>query len=260
MIKKTSVKLIAVLAALITVFTAALLPAAAYGGAETATIADTETPAADETTAENTEAHNTDTEAAKETNVPSANENGKGDDKGTGDGESGDGNVDSAGTSGTIFGEIYAYLASHAGEIFSTLSFIGTLAVAIAYKRGLIPLLRDGLGAIGGAAGSISTSTEQARAVTEEAIAGVRKALDGFSDTLSTIERAGEETSERLRALESEGYDKKALTKILLEQINMLSDIFMSTSLPQFRKDEIAERAKEMRDLVAAVGEGAEEK
>lgn len=254
MIKKTSVKLIAVLAALITVFTAALLPAAAYGGAETATIADTETPAADETTAETTE-------AAEETNFPSANESGKAGGDVAGDGERSDGAIDSAGTSGTIFGEIYAYLVSHAGEIFSTLSFIGTLAVAIAYKRGLIPLLRDGLGAIGGAAGSISTSTEQARAVTEEAIAGVRKALDSFSDTLSTIERAGKETSARLRALESEGYyDKKALTKILLEQINMLSDIFMSTSLPQFRKDEIAERAKEMRDLVAAVGGGAEEK
>ena len=247
MIKKTSVKLIAVLAALITVLTAALLPAAAYDGTETATIADTETTAEDETTVENTE-------------ISGADESGKADGDVAGDGERSDGATDSAGTSGTIFGEIYAYLASHAGEIFSTLSFIGTLAVAIAYRRGLIPLLRDGLGAIGGAAGSISTSAEQARAVTEEAIAGVRKALDGFSDTLNTIERAGEETSERLRALESEGYDKNALTRILLEQINMLSDIFMSTSLPQFRKDEIAERAKEMRDLVAAVGGGAEGK
>ena len=246
MIKKASVKIISVLAVLIMIFTAVLLPAAAYDGdagndaAGMTAAADAEAPGADESQSSPTD----------------AGESGRTHDESAGDGENGD----DSGAPGGIFGEIYSCLASHAGEIFSTLSFIGTVAVALAYRRGLIPLLRDGLGAIGGAAGNISTSTERAQAVTEEAISGVRMALDGFSDTLRTIERAGEETSERLRALEGEGYDKKALTKILLEQINMLSDIFMSTSLPQFRKDEIAERAKEMRDLVAAVSGGTEEK
>lgn len=251
MIKKASVKIISVLAVLIMMFTAALLPAAAYNGGA-------ENDAAGITAAADAEAPGEDKNQSGPTD---RGESGRTESESAGDGENGEGTPgDDAGASGGVFGEIYSYLASHAGEIFSTLSFIGTVAVALAYRRGLIPLLRDGLGAIGGAAGNISTSTERAQAVTEEAIAGVRMALDGFSDTLRTIERAGEETSERLRALEGEGYDKKALTKILLEQINMLSDIFMSTSLPQFRKDEIAERAKEMRDLVAAVSGGTEEK
>ena len=251
MIKKASVKIISVLAVLIMMFTAALLPAAAYNGGA-------ENDAAGITAAADAEAPGKDKNQSGPTD---RGESGRTDNESAGDGENGEGTPgDDAGASGGIFGEIYSCLASHAGEIFSTLSFIGTVAVALAYRRGLIPLLRDGLGAIGGAAGNISTSTERAQAVTEEAISGVRRALDGFSDTLRTIERAGEETSERLRALEGEGYDKKALTKILLEQINMLSDIFMSTSLPQFRKDEIAERAKEMRDLVAAVSGGTEEK
>lgn len=256
MIKKASVKIISVLAVLIMMFTAVLLPAAAYNG-------DTENDAAGMTAAADAEAPGADKGQSSPTD---AGESGRTGNESAGDGENGDGENgegtpgDDAGAPGGIFGEIYSCLASHAGEIFSTLSFIGTVAVALAYRRGLIPLLRDGLGAIGGAAGNISTSTERAQAVTEEAISGVRRTLDGFSDTLRTIERAGEETSERLRALEGEGYDKKALTKILLEQINMLSDIFMSTSLPQFRKDEIAERAKEMRDLVAAVSGGTEEK
>ncbi len=280
MIKKTSVKIISVLAVLIMIFTAVLLPAAAYDGgtedisgaadeagcSDTApgNTADTENNAADITTAADTEAPDADkgADSPEDADGSGKSDNAGDDENGGGtDGENGEGTADdNAGASGGIFGEIYSYLVSHAGEIFSTLSFIGTVAVALAYRRGLIPLLRDGLGAIGGATNSISTGTEQARAVTEEAIAGVRKVLDGFSDALRTIERAGEETSERLRTLESEGYDKKTLTKILLEQINMLSDIFMSTSLPQFRKDEIAERAKEMRDLVAAVSGGTEEK
>lgn len=251
MIKKASVKIISVLAVLIMMFTAALLPAAAYNGGA-------ENDAAGITAAADAEAPGEDKNQSGPTD---RGESDRTESESAGDGENGEGTPgDDAGASGGIFGEIYSCLASHAGEIFSTLSFIGTVAVALAYRRGLIPLLRDGLGAIGGAAGNISTSAERAQAVTEEAIAGVRKALDGFSDTLRTIERAGEETSERLRALEGEGYDKKALTKILLEQINMLSDIFMSTSLPQFRKDEIAERAKEMRDLVAATSGGTEEK
>lgn len=254
MIKKASVKIISVLAVLIMMFTAALLPAAAYNGGA-------ENDAAGITAAADAEAP---VEDKNQSGPTDRGESGRTESESAGDGENGENGEgtpgDDAGASGGIFGEIYSCLASHAGEIFSTLSFIGTVAVALAYRRGLIPLLRDGLGAIGGAAGNISTSTERAQAVTEEAIAGVRRALDGFSDTLRTIEHAGEETSERLRALEGEGYDKKALTKILLEQINMLSDIFMSTSLPQFRKDEIAERAKEMRDLVAAVSGGTEEK
>lgn len=251
MIKKASVKIISVLAVLIMMFTAALLPAAAYNGGA-------ENDAAGITAAADAEAPGEDKNQSGPTD---RGESDRTESESAGDGENGEGTPgDDAGASGGIFGEIYSCLASHAGEIFSTLSFIGTVAVALAYRRGLIPLLRDGLGAIGGAAGNISTSAERAQAVTEEAIAGVRRALDGFSDTLRTIERAGEETSERLRALEGEEYDKKALTKILLEQINMLSDIFMSTSLPQFRKDEIAERAKEMRDLVAAVSGGTEEK
>lgn len=257
MIKKASVKIISVLAVLITMFTTALLPAAAYnGGAENDAAGITAAADAEAPDEDKNQSGPTDRGGSGRTDNGSAGDGENGE-----NGENGEGTPDDdAGASGGIFGEIYSYLASHAGEIFSTLSFIGTVAVALAYRRGLIPLLRDGLGAIGGAAGNISTSAERAQAVTEEAIAGVRMALDGFSDTLRTIERAGEETSERLRALEGEGYDKKALTKILLEQINMLSDIFMSTSLPQFRKDEIAERAKEMRDLVAAVSGGTEEK
>ena len=51
-----------------------------------------------------------------------------------------------------IFLTVYDEVTSHLPELFSALSLLGAAIIAFCYKRGLLPLLKNGIGAIGSAA------------------------------------------------------------------------------------------------------------
>ena len=51
-----------------------------------------------------------------------------------------------------VFETIYQAALTHAAEIFSALSLIGTMVVGFFYKRGLIPSVKEMISSIGNTA------------------------------------------------------------------------------------------------------------
>lgn len=166
-------------------------------------------------------------------------------------------------TDGSALTSVYTTLVSHSTELFSALTLIGSVILAFAYKKGLLPLLS---GALGKMSGGISGIRESVKTISEERIAEseeTKKVISSIEATLESVARVSETLSEgigaldsRLLALESKKDGEGHTREILAAQIDMLYEIFMSSSLPQYSKDAVAKRIGKMKESLLPGGEG----
>ena len=148
--------------------------------------------------------------------------------------------------------EIYAIAAENADKIFALLACLSSLIVGFAYKKGLLPLVKNALTALGNGVVSLKESSEKAEELT-------RGALDEAAKRLTRAEECFDLIREKLSALEKELSAAKEssvkdgeLRLIMNSQIDMLYEIFMSSSLPSYQKDAVGERVAEMKRALAA--------
>ena len=146
-----------------------------------------------------------------------------------------------------IFNQIYDTAVLYAAEIFSLLSLIGTIVVSYFYKKGLLPSVKNALSSLGGLVGNIKESSDKQ---CEEQILSAKRIdeqLSKFEGTLEGYAKTLEDMESRLIA-EREVYLQLEKTNTLLSsQIDMLYDIFMTSSLPHYQKEATGERINKMR-------------
>ena len=140
----------------------------------------------------------------------------------------------------TFFGEIYATVSEHSAEIFSALSLLGSCVIAFTYRNGLLPSIRQGIGTIGNAVSEIRSDTRG----TSETTADLREALDS---KLTVISEAISEFSTRLDEVAESEEHLRALDAVIKEQVELLYDIFMSSSIPDYKKESVGRRVEKMR-------------
>ena len=155
------------------------------------------------------------------------------------------------------FSAVFSVVTEYSGEIFSALAFLGTLIVAAAYKRGMLPTLKKALTGIKGALTDASDKTEATLTFVERRLGEIDECIDHASRTADGILDTLEGLDGRISLMEGE-YDGRAVMKtLMLSQIDMLYDIFMCSALPQYKKDEIGERVAAMKsELNGARNEG----
>lgn len=140
-----------------------------------------------------------------------------------------------------LFDEIYAAIETNADKIFSALAFIGTLVVGFGYKSGLLPLLRDALTKLKGAIDGVKADGEQTRAETDLMLQDISKSLEEVRGELDDIKWQYESYDQIVK-------ERNALRTVIEGQINMLYAVFMTSALPQYQKDEIGEKIRQMRE------------
>lgn len=150
-----------------------------------------------------------------------------------------------------FFEEAYASVEGLSSELLCALSFIGSLIIAFAYKKGLLPTVKSGIGAIGSAIGSIKESTENYAKQNEELLALMSERLDRTDKTLEGFEKSVAEIAERCEDREHAARDRAEMKALMSAQIEMLYDIFMTSSLPQYQKDAVSEKVRDMKEVTA---------
>jgi hypothetical protein len=150
-----------------------------------------------------------------------------------------------------VFGEIYSEITEYASEILCAMTFVGSLILAFAYRKGLLPIVKGSLISIGNAVSkmkeNVSENSEAAKELgksIESGLEGAKAVLDGLVKRIDTLDTA---LTDRLAKENDEAKEKEALKLVLLSQIDMLSDIFMSASIPQYQKDAVGERIAKMK-------------
>lgn len=154
----------------------------------------------------------------------------------------------------TFFGAVYNELIAYASEILCALTLIASVTLGVAYKKGLIPLLEKSLVSIGNAIGKIRESNKESA---EKNSAFSENIEEKLSCTKATVEELKTKVQtlndilpKNVRDEESDRLEKKQLRIIIGAQVEMLYDIFMSSSLPQYQKDAIGEKIAAMREAV----------
>ena len=147
-----------------------------------------------------------------------------------------------------IFDELYSKLEDNSDKIFSILAFIGTLVVGIGYKSGLLPLLRDALSRLKASIDLVKEDGDKNNLITKEKFSDINRSIDIINESI-------EKNTDELTRIkwQFEGYEelcaeRESMRLILLNQVDMLYAIFMSSALPQYQKDEIGEKIKSMRE------------
>lgn len=160
----------------------------------------------------------------------------------------------------SFFGKVYDELSEYATEILSALTLVGSLTLAVAYKKGLLPLVERSLVTIGNAITKIKdTASESAKQSTAMSL-GIENKLTEAVTTLDSLREKVLELDKSLsKRIKDEGQterEREQLRIIAEAQIDMLYDVFMTSALPQYQKDAVGERVAKMRE--ALIGNEAE--
>ena len=146
-----------------------------------------------------------------------------------------------------IFNQIYEEATIHATEIFSFLSLIGTVIVSYLYKKGLVPSIKNALSTLAGIVGNIKETSDSQCEAQRIAAKQTDERLSAFEKSLKDYEKTLEHMESRLIAEREVYLELEKTNTILSSQIDMLYDIFMTSSLPQYQKEATGERINKMR-------------
>ena len=145
------------------------------------------------------------------------------------------------------FAVIYEAALSHASEIFSLLSLIGTLVISYFYKRGLLPSVKGVLGNVSSSVIKLKECSDREIECRKEENIKIEGRLDSFDSALKNQSELISSLESRLISEEDLYRQREKSNLILSSQIDMLYEIFMSSSLPQFQKEAMGERINKMR-------------
>ncbi len=154
----------------------------------------------------------------------------------------------------TFFSELYSAVKENATEILCSLSLIGSVILAYAYKKGLIPLLKGSLDALLRSVGKIKENTELNETESEAFKDFVSETIDAeaqlFNDAVKHLDKLGH-TLDSVTEKYKDSSDKlTALQGVMREQTQMLYDIFMASGIPQYQKDKVGERVAKMKEAL----------
>ena len=153
------------------------------------------------------------------------------------------------------FEAVFEKVKEHSDTIFSALTLIGSLVLAFTYKKGLLPALGASLGKIGDSVKKISDATEASITKSEGAIIDIDTRVQDIKNLFERLDEKVADLNTKLVAVDEER-ERGEMTRILMRsQIDMLYDIFMTSSLPQYSKDAVGEKIAAMKLLLEKGGE-----
>lgn len=161
---------------------------------------------------------------------------------------------------GNFFLFLYEGVMDNISEIFSLFSFIGTLVIAFIYKKGLLPLFSKTVTGLKDGIGAIKEESESALSAGGQKIDLVRDKLSEIENTFSLFSESVTSLESKLAAEEALASERKKLEIIMGSQIDLLYDIFMSSSLPEYKKEAVGAKFLQMREELKKNELTAEEK
>jgi hypothetical protein len=147
----------------------------------------------------------------------------------------------------SFFEQLYLEAESNLDKILSALTLTATMLIGLAYKKGLLPGLDTAVGNIHNAVKSLSDSQKNDAEIYRNGLTSLTKRIESIEKNLSPLTNLLTETCNRLEDANASKSDREKLRCVLLSEVEMLGEIFMSSSLPQYQKDSIGERIFKMK-------------
>lgn len=158
----------------------------------------------------------------------------------------------------SLFDSIFLAVKENLAQILSALAFIGSVAIILCYKKGFIPLVTEGLGAIACGVKTINEKTGELGTNTEQFSKSIDVRLKNAEELIKNSESIFKSLEENLNELNQSKREREITNEVLLAEVDMLYEIFMSAALPQYLKDSVGEKTSAMKAKLAC--EGKDEK
>lgn len=142
-----------------------------------------------------------------------------------------------------VFEAVYSAVTENSEKILSLLAFIGTVVIAAIYKKGLLPGIRRVSGMVGEAIKGLKEENEKLSLEAK----GQSEVIESLRGTTDDLCKRIETLTDGL-SLTKQISEQKKLSVLLNAEIDMLREIFLSSSLPQYRKEAVEARIKEMKE------------
>ncbi len=162
-----------------------------------------------------------------------------------------EGGADGENPGDNVFFALFESFRDYLPEILGVLTFIGSLIVAFFYKRGLLPLVKASLSTLTGIVSDLRKRAEDSELISKENASAISERLTAAEEALSMLDRSSRELSASIEAAEGRALDRAKLTALMTEQVKLLYDIFMSSSIPQYQKELVGESVAKMREALA---------
>jgi hypothetical protein len=143
------------------------------------------------------------------------------------------------------FSRIYEFINENSDKLLSLCSFIGTLVIALLYKNGFIPGLKRATASVSEALNRIKEESERIAKGTQSNDVALEKLLDQTQKQIKAIEAMCDNPDRE--SLESE---RRVIRALMSEEVELLGDIFMSSSLPDYKKEEVGVRLNKLRETI----------
>ena len=147
----------------------------------------------------------------------------------------------------SVFDELYSWALENADKILSMLAFIGSILTVIAYKKGLLPTLSAALKSIKKSSEELLKKSEDSILGTEKTLGMLTDKLAGYENALDSLSATVDSLNQRLMSAEDAQKTELIIKDVMLAEIDMLYEIFISSSLPQYAKDAISEKVSKMK-------------
>ncbi len=155
-----------------------------------------------------------------------------------------------------IFEAAYGVLLENSDKILSALAFASSLILALVYKRGLMPIIKNALGTLAASVTKLREETEKSSAGASDSIGLAAQKLLEAEKTISMLFEKLTDLEQKLKSAEEIKKDSERLGIIMNYQIDMLYEVFMSSSLPAYLKEEMGEKIAGMkRELACCAAE-----
>lgn len=151
---------------------------------------------------------------------------------------------------GNPFEALYSFATEHIGEIFSLLSFIAAAVVAFLYNKGLLPALKNSLSTMANILAGVKNATEKSESMSIETKKELLEKLGMAENGLVAVTNSISVLTERLEGLADSKEEQEKMRTIMSAQIDMLYEIFLCSSLPEYQKEAVREKVAAMKEVL----------
>ena len=164
---------------------------------------------------------------------------------------------DSSHSEENVFSSIYSIAMEHIGEIFACLACLFSGVLMLCYKKGILPLISGGISALRGGVSELSREAQR-QTESSQGISNILKERFAKADsTLEKMEEALSTLTEKLAKNDTKR-ESQLFRTVLLAEVNMLYEVFMAATLPEYQKERITEEVNAMRARLTEAGENEE--
>ena len=146
---------------------------------------------------------------------------------------------------------LYAFCVDNADKILSALAFLGSILIAFTYRRGFLPLIKGSLNTLGSTVSKITDENSKMREDATVLFDMTKKHVSAALSTLDSVINRVIDLEFELNSARDNAEAAESLRVVMEAQIDMLYEIFMSSSIPAYQKESVGEKIAAMKKAIA---------